>query len=304
MQEKQIHTLNIDEQFRNLIPPLSAEEKELLELNIINGGCREPLCVWNNTIIDGHNRYDICLKHNIPFYIQPLEFKDREEAIDWICANQLGRRNISLETRKYLIGKRYEMEKIISKKCNPHGRNQYSPPKVYEADTASRLGEEYNIARGTVRKYAYYSRTVDKLSQKNPELIPDIMSGKIKISHESVAKLGKKHTETIKKIKNDPSCEKGYLTYSDIKRILPKERKHKEETIKVKVKETPVYDPDADISSLTFTIPSWISSIERTFSLVDFNKITPKARTKIRDELNNLKSTIDIMLEATEVKDA
>ena len=128
MPEKLVHKLNIDTQFRNLIPPLSSDEKQILESNIKKDGCREPLCVWNNTIIDGHNRYDICVKYNIPFYIQTLEFEDRAEAIDWICANQLGRRNISIETRKYLIGKRYEMEKIIDKKYNPHGRNQYSEP--------------------------------------------------------------------------------------------------------------------------------------------------------------------------------
>lgn len=72
--------------------------------------------------------------------------------------------------------------------------------------------------------------------------------------------------------------------------------------IQVKVKETPVYDPDADISSLAYTIPAWVSSLERTFSLVDFNKITPQARLRVQDELKKLKETIDIMLEATEVK--
>ena len=111
MTENKIYNLKIDLEFKKLIPPLTSEEFALLEENIVRDGCREPLCVWDDVIVDGHNRYAICAKNNIPFHIQPLEFMSREDAQNWICANQLGRRNISDETRKYLIGKRYQMEK-------------------------------------------------------------------------------------------------------------------------------------------------------------------------------------------------
>ena len=94
MEERKI--LQIDQEFKELIPPLSKEEFNLLEENILKFGCIDP----------------ICTKHNLKFNIQAFKFELREEAKDWICANQLGRRNISDETRKYLIGKRYEMEKI------------------------------------------------------------------------------------------------------------------------------------------------------------------------------------------------
>lgn len=61
MTEKYMHKLKIDPQYEKLIPPLSAEEFKYLEVNIKRDGCREPLCVWENTIIDGHNRYKICI---------------------------------------------------------------------------------------------------------------------------------------------------------------------------------------------------------------------------------------------------
>ncbi len=302
MIEKSVHKLKIDPKFETLIPPLSAEEFKTLEENIKRDGCREPICAWNKAIVDGHNRYKICSTNNIPFYIQEINFNSKDEAINWICANQLRRRNISDETRRYLIGKRYEVEKIINAKKNPRGRNQYTVElnkiAVSNTDTAIALGKEYNIASCTVRKYASYAKLVDKLSKKNPEIIPEIFKGNIKISYESTKQLTRKNKAGVNTFKNkiEQSNEEVNSCFIETRKYL---KKNKISENSFKVKETPVYDPDADISSLTYTISAWISSIERTFSLVDFEKITDKARGKINIELNKLKDTIDIMLEAT-----
>lgn len=305
MIKKSVYKLKIDPQYEKLIPPLSAEEFKYLEENIKRDGCREPLCTWGKTIIDGHNRYKICTSNNIPFHVQEIEFSSKEDAIDWICTNQLGRRNISEDTKRYLIGKRYEAEKVINARKNPKGINQYtvqnSNQKISNRErTATALAREYNVASATVRKYAYYSRTIDKLAKKNPELVSEIFKGNIKISYESICKLNKKQKETLKNIKKeiDKKTQKN-ISYSELRKIIPERSVNQ---IQVKVKETPIYDPDADISSLSYTIPAWVSSIERTFSLVDFNKITPQARSRVQGELKKLKETIDIMLEATEVR--
>ena len=50
----------------------------------------------------------------IPFTIHEKEFASRYEAIIWICKNQLGRRNLTPEQKKYLIGKQYEAEKCAN----------------------------------------------------------------------------------------------------------------------------------------------------------------------------------------------
>ena len=122
MKAHNIPTLKINENFKRLIPPLLSEELQQLEQNLVRDGCREPLCVWNDTLIDGHNRYEICTRLQLPFIIRRIHFESAEEVTAWICANQLGRRNITDETRKYLIGKRFEMEKLIGKRhSNSYG---------------------------------------------------------------------------------------------------------------------------------------------------------------------------------------
>lgn len=69
MNEKLLHTLNIDPEFKDLIPPLTTEELEMLEESIVANGCESPLIVWNGIIVDGHNRYAICHKRGIPFMV-------------------------------------------------------------------------------------------------------------------------------------------------------------------------------------------------------------------------------------------
>ena len=54
----------------------------------------------NPLYADEHNRYAILQKHpEIYFSTMPLRFENREEAIAWICRNQLGRRNLSPEQK-------------------------------------------------------------------------------------------------------------------------------------------------------------------------------------------------------------
>jgi N6-adenosine-specific RNA methylase IME4 len=101
----------IDAEFAALIPPLSAEERQQLEENIAeHGGARDPLVVWASkgtlTLLDGHNRFEICTRLGLPFDIHELRFKSRGEAEDWIDKNQLGRRNLTHDSFMLLLGRR------------------------------------------------------------------------------------------------------------------------------------------------------------------------------------------------------
>jgi len=87
--------IQIDTEFQSLIPPLSAEEKAQLEANIVADGCRDPLVVWGEILIDGHNRYEICTRLGLPFETVVKEFDSRVHARIWMRQLQRGRRNLS-----------------------------------------------------------------------------------------------------------------------------------------------------------------------------------------------------------------
>ncbi|MGY6225871.1 hypothetical protein ACW73S_14055 [Faecalibacterium duncaniae] len=117
--------LKIDPEFQSQIPPLTDDEFKQLEENILKEGkLLSPLIVWNNILVDGHNRYEIVQEHpEISFSTMPLPFESREEVLAWICKNQLGRRNLTPEQKKFLIGKQYSVE---HRKPGGNGNNQYT----------------------------------------------------------------------------------------------------------------------------------------------------------------------------------
>lgn len=106
--------LKIDPEFQSKIPPLQFEEEQQLEQNIIaEGRLLNPIITWNGYILDGHTRYRILKKHGfIKFEVEEIQLANKYEALAWICKNQLGRRNLSPERKKFLLGKEYESNKL------------------------------------------------------------------------------------------------------------------------------------------------------------------------------------------------
>lgn len=97
--------MKIDREFADLIPPLTEEEYKGLETSILSEGCRDALVVWNDTLIDGHNRYRICTEHNIAYLTVTKEFEDRNAAMLWMMNNQLSRRNLNDFQRVEIVRK-------------------------------------------------------------------------------------------------------------------------------------------------------------------------------------------------------
>lgn len=95
-EELALTDLEIDQEFKMLISPLSEEEFRLLEEDIVKNGFLSPIIIWNQTIVDGHNRYEVYKKITPPPHLptRSINFGSREEAKFWILTHQLGRRNL------------------------------------------------------------------------------------------------------------------------------------------------------------------------------------------------------------------
>lgn len=143
--------IKIDAEFAALIPPLSAEERQQLEQNIVeHGGARDPLVVWASkgtlTLLDGHNRYEICSRLGLPFDIHEVRFKSREEACDWIDNNQLGRRNLSPDSFTHILGRTYKRLKRKEGRPKKLGQNEL----VFS--TAEYLAKRHGVSAATVKR--------------------------------------------------------------------------------------------------------------------------------------------------------
>lgn len=85
--------IKIDKEFQNLLRPLTADEFKSLEDSIKQDGCLRPIELWNGYIADGHNRYTICMKNDIPFEQTDVtdKFETKSDVMKWIVQNQRAR---------------------------------------------------------------------------------------------------------------------------------------------------------------------------------------------------------------------
>ena len=215
-----IQTLRIDPEFKAQIPPLTQEERKQLEENILaEGELLAPILVWNGTIVDGHNRYEILQSHpEIPCSVRNLELKTREEALAWICKHQLGRRNLTPEQKKFLMGKQYDSEKQANGfHGNQHTRlvpsaGAQNEHKQAAEKTCERIARENHISASAVRRAALFAAGVDLAEELCPGIRQRVLSGDLKAPDALFERLAKArpadYDALLEQIKNPQSRSK------------------------------------------------------------------------------------------------
>ena len=149
--DKRMHELKISDKLSSLMPPLSAQEEQLLTESLLDAGCREPLVVWNGTIVDGHNRYRICWRHGIPFTYTEMDFESESAAILWAIKNQIARRNLTPFQRCELVMPYEESIKAEAKKRQGWRSDKRSMPDE-AGTTRDYLARMAGVSGGTLSK--------------------------------------------------------------------------------------------------------------------------------------------------------
>ena len=188
--------LKIDPEFQSQIPPLTDDEFKQLEENILKEGkLLSPLIVWNNTLVDGHNRYEIVQEHpEISFSTMPLPFESREEVLAWICKNQLGRRNLTPEQKYYLMGKQYEAEKAAhggDRKSTDAKSSSLKANLIDSSKTCDRIAEENRVSKDTVIRASRFTKGVEIAESLIPGMREKILNKQIKVSKSDMHRLAK-----------------------------------------------------------------------------------------------------------------
>ena len=157
-----------------------------------------PIITWNGYIVDGHTRYQILRKYPfIPFEVIEKEFSSRYEALAWICKNQLGRRNLTPEQKKFLIGKQAEAEKQIK---SFHG-NQYTlasesglvqnEPDRTKHGSRSKVAAEHGTSESYVYRAEQFAKGVEAAEEAVPGAQKEILSGKIRATDREISSIAK-----------------------------------------------------------------------------------------------------------------
>jgi len=162
--ENQQHQIRIDEEFKALIPPLSDEERGLLEASIVADGCRDSLVLWDGVLIDGHHRHEICTRLGIEFdTVEMANLETRNDARLWIIRNQLGRRNLTNYQRAELVLK---LKPAIAEKAKEQQQEAGGavPQKSAKApiDTRDELAKASGLSHDTIHKADFIGQHADE----------------------------------------------------------------------------------------------------------------------------------------------
>lgn len=288
-----LENIKINPEFERLIPPLVNDEFEMLEKNILSEGeVYTPLFVWNDFIIDGHHRFKIISKYpNTKFSIVKKDFENKYEAISWMCNNQLGRRNLTPENRKYLIGKRYEAEKMShggTRRGDDFSSDQFGHLKNGKK-TRKKIAEETKTSEGYVARAENFAKGVDAADEVIPGIKEEILSGKIKKTADEIAAIAKAPQEERRSLTENLRLTKVYD-----KKPANFNQNIKSIAADMRDLDTPVTD-ESVLETLEGTVEMFIESCDTTFVnhpniLVDednFQKVL-----KILDKANQFIKTI------------
>ena len=150
--------MKIDREFADLIPPLTEEEYKGLEQSILAEGCRDALVIWNDTLVDGHNRYRICTEHNIAYLTVTKDFEDRNAAMLWMMNNQLSRRNLNDFQRVEIVRKCENAVKAQAEKRMLAGKSD-PMPKSAQGTSRDILANMAGVGHST---YEHAATVIDK----------------------------------------------------------------------------------------------------------------------------------------------
>ncbi len=155
--------LKINPEYQALIPPLSDDEYKNLEQSILEEGVRDALIISNDTLIDGHNRYEICKKHNIGFDTVNKTFDNDTDIKLWIINNQLSRRNISTFTKIELILKSDEFKK----------NKELGKQRILAGDPLPTVGKRIDVSQDIANKLKICRTTATKAMEVEKEATPE-----------------------------------------------------------------------------------------------------------------------------------
>ena len=173
-------SITINETLRAYIDPLTANEYAALERSLLAEGCRDALVLWGEVLIDGHNRYAICRRHDIAFRtVQNDSFASIEDVQLWMIDNHLARRSVSDFQRGVLALRKKEI--VAARAVVPDD----SRPAAAEAADAP-VAKPVQTRQDTARIAGISSNTIGQIEKiqkaATPELVQAVRLGTISIN--------------------------------------------------------------------------------------------------------------------------
>lgn len=231
--------LQIKEEFKKLIPALTAEEFKQLESNCLEEGIREKIITWNGFIIDGHNRYEIATRWNLDYETEDKRFNNENDVREWMINNQFGRRNLSNYQRSVLA---LQLEEVFSERAKERQVRKpesvsVNSPKQNPIDTRKELAKVASVGEQTIARVKVIE------AKANEETKAKLSTGEVSINQ----------------------------VYQDIKKEEKKEERDKKiEDVKAKIESENLVTPNKKYHVIGID-PPWAYEEKGGFSSADYD---------------------------------
>ena len=231
--------------------------------------------------------------------MEEIQLANRYEALAWICKNQLGRRNLSPERKKFLLGKEYESTKLAvggqPGNCNPVKRCAQNEHIASEKRTCERLAKEHGVGHATVQRAEKYAKGIDAAEEAVPGAQEEILTGRIKATDAQIAALPAIPKEERPAILDELRKEKDKRNEALLSRLKPERPPPKPASPKPPQNEEPAVPepvtpspPEEEIEPASNGPPCFLQKIQghkRHLSEKDMARLKVSVDSRYRDRI-------------------
>ncbi len=256
------------------------------------------IIIWNSIVIDDINIYELCVKNGIEFRLYTMNFPSVYHAYSWICSEQLERKDLTNTMRRFLIGYLALSESAIQ--SNVTDRKLADVPAKKEAIEI--IARCYDLSFVCIFNYKRITESILRISDVSLPMADYILNEKLKITAQQIISLASRTAAEITELADElAKCSDEIPRYSDLsKKILKTEQQDRRRKRGIaantipEIRNMPKYDPDAELTSLSLTLHSWINSIDRIRNSNIVNS-SIKAKNDLYAVLCQLSESVDLL---------
>lgn len=177
--------IQIKPELQAFIDPLSPAELDALERSLLAEGCRDALVLWGEVLVDGHNRYQLCRKHGLPFQtVQNPRLRSLEDVQLWMIDQQLGRRSVSDFQRGLLALRKKEL--VQARRSRPQQAEPQTPGSAStpapELPPEPPISTREAVARAARIKPSQLLQIEKIQKQAAPEVVAAVKAGELSMA--------------------------------------------------------------------------------------------------------------------------
>ncbi|WP_372439361.1 hypothetical protein, partial [Pandoraea sputorum] len=250
-------TVQINQELKAYIDPLTPDEYAALEQSLLAEGCRDALVLWGDVLVDGHNRYEICRKHDIEFRtVQNSTFQSMDDVHLWMIDNHLGRRSVSDYQRGVLALRKKTILEGRDTPDAPVAGAEPTAPAAGDASASEAAGAKSSIPAHTMaltraalaRAARLSSNTLGQIEQIHnaaaPELVDAVKRGEVSINAAAAVSTLPQAAQVAAVVAGKQELRELARSVREARPVKP--RKKKEEEIVEEDDGTPPWDTNVD----------------------------------------------------------